>query len=275
MAPMSSSAANTVLTLMAHPDDAEILCGGVLSILRDLGWRVHIATATPGDCGSATLSNDEIAAVRRREGQAAAALLDGEYHCLERRDLEVFYDRDTLRDACALMRRVRPHLVITHSPDDYMVDHEQISLVARATCFNAPMPNAPAPPGTEPLDRIPHLYYADPVEGVDSLGQPVSPSIVVDITDMIERKAEVLAAHASQREWLREHHGLDEYIEGMKRWSRERGKLAGVDFAEGYRQHLGHAYPPDDLLREVLTPRVRWLGLTSHARQVNREDAER
>jgi len=40
------------LTLLAHPDDAEILCGGTLIRLREIGYEVHIATMTPGDCGS-------------------------------------------------------------------------------------------------------------------------------------------------------------------------------------------------------------------------------
>jgi LmbE family N-acetylglucosaminyl deacetylase len=249
-----------VLTLLAHPDDAEILCGGLLCLLRDRGWEVHIASATAGDCGSATLPPDEIAAIRRREGRDAAALLGGEFHCLERRDLEVHYDRETVREACGLLRRVRPDLVIAHGPSDYMLDHEEISRVTRAACFNAPIPNAPAPPGPPPLERIPHLYYADPIEGVDPLGRPLWPALLVDISGVIERKAALLAAHASQREWLRRHHGIDEYIEGMKRWSRERGRLAGSEYAEGFRQHLGHAYPQDDRIAAALGPLARPFG---------------
>ena len=40
---------HTVLALMAHPDDAEMCCGGTLIRLADAGCEVHIATATPGD----------------------------------------------------------------------------------------------------------------------------------------------------------------------------------------------------------------------------------
>lgn len=242
----------TVLSLLAHPDDAEILCGGTLCLLADRGWRVHIATATAGDCGSARMEAEEIAAVRRQEGREAAARLGGEFHCLERRDLRVFYDEETLVAACGLLRRVRPGMVITHNPADYMVDHEEISRVARATCFNAPIPNAPAPAGTRPLDAIPALYYADPVDGTDPLGEPVLPSAVVDVTSVVDRKAELLACHASQRDWLREHHGMDEYIEQMRRWTAARGRLAGLGGGEGFRQHLGHSYPRQDVLAEEL-----------------------
>ncbi len=52
---MTSPATHRVaLALMAHPDDAEILCGGTLVRLADLGWKIHIANATPGDCGTTT-----------------------------------------------------------------------------------------------------------------------------------------------------------------------------------------------------------------------------
>jgi LmbE family N-acetylglucosaminyl deacetylase len=243
---------NVVLTLMAHPDDAEFLTGGTLAHLAARGWEVHIASATPGDCGSSTLGPEEIAAVRRHEGARAAAVLGGTFHCLERRDLRVRYDDETVAAACGLLREVRPRLLITHSPSDYMIDHEEISRVARAVAFSAPVPNAPAPPGSRPLEAIPHLYYADPAEGKSPLGDPILPSILVDITEVVEKKLEMLACHASQREWLRAHHGMDEYLESARRTSEERGRLAGRGAAEGFRQHLGHAYPQDDLLRETL-----------------------
>jgi hypothetical protein len=67
----------------------------------------------------------------------------------------------------------------------------------------------------------------------------------------------MLAAHASQREWLRAHHGIDEYILAMKRWGEHRGRRIGAAFGEGFRQHKGHAYPQDDLLGQLLNGRRR------------------
>ena len=64
----------------------------------------------------------------------------------------------------------------------------------------------------------------------------------------------MLACHASQREWLRAHHGMDEYIDAVKRFSGERGKQFGTQYAEAFVQHCGHAYPSDDVL-EVLFPK--------------------
>ena len=65
-------------------------------------------------------------------------------------------------------------------------------------------------------------------------------------------KSEMLACHESQRAWLRAHHGMDEYLESMKRQGKATGQKIGVKYGEGFRQHLGHAYPQNNLLLEVL-----------------------
>jgi LmbE family N-acetylglucosaminyl deacetylase len=246
--------ADAVLSVLAHPDDAEFLCAGTLARLtREHGWEVHLASMTPGDCGSAELPADEIAAVRRAEGARAAALLGATYHCVEERDLLIFYAERPLERVTRLLRTVRPRLVLTHSPADYMLDHEMTSAVVRAATFAAPAPNFQAGKGhPPPLAHVPHLYYCDPIEGKDALGRPVEASLRVDISGVIDLKAAMLSAHASQRDWLLKHHGMDQYVESMKDWSARRGREAGVAFAEGFRQHLGHSYPQDDLLGKLL-----------------------
>lgn len=245
---------DVVLSLLAHPDDAEFLCAGTLARLaRERGWEVHVATMTPGDCGSAALGPEEISRVRRGEGRRAAALIDASYHCVEARDLLVFYNEEQLERVIRLFREVRPRIVITHSPADYMLDHEQTSVLARAAAFGAPIRNMCANRGHEPaLEHIPHLYYADPIEGKDPLGRPVEPGFCIDITATLDVKREMLCAHASQREWLLQHHGMDEYVRAMEEWAAARGRRSGAAAAEGFRQHLGHSYPQDNLLAEVL-----------------------
>ena len=120
--------ADVVLSVLAHPDDAEFLCAGALiRLAREHGWQVHIASMTPGDCGSAELPPEEIAAIRRAEGARAAALIGATYHCLEERDLLIFYAERPLERVTRLLREVRPRLVLTHSPADYMLDHEMTS----------------------------------------------------------------------------------------------------------------------------------------------------
>jgi LmbE family N-acetylglucosaminyl deacetylase len=245
---------DVVLSILAHPDDAEILCGGTLArLVREHGWQAHVATMTPGDCGSADLLPEEIARIRRAEGAAAAEKLAGTYHCLEERDLLVFYHERPLERIVRLMRTVRPRIMLTHSQSDYMLDHEMTSTLVRAAAFAAPIPNFLRDRDLGPvLEHIPHLYYCDPIEGKDPLGRDVAPGFCIDISSVIDLKAEMLACHASQREWLRKHHGLDQYILAMRDWSAHRGQACGVAFAEAFRQHLGHSYPQDNLLAQLL-----------------------
>ena len=247
-----------VLALMAHPDDAEFACAGTLARLhREHGWRVAIATMTPGDCGSATLGPDAISRLRVEEARAAAAILDADYHCAGLRDLFITYDRDALNRATEIVRRAAPDVVITHGPQDYMVDHEMTSRLVRTACFGGPIPNfyTDAASPAQPTGAVPYLYYADAVEGHDLFGQAIEPSTVVDITGVMAVKERMLCCHATQRDWLKAHHGMDEYVESMKQLSARRGELIGTNYAEAFVQHHGHAYPRSDLLAETLGAR--------------------
>src|SRR5579862_355693 len=95
-----------VLSLLAHPDDAEMLCAGALIQLKDLGWEVHIASMTPGDCGSRELPPAEISRVRREEARQAAASIGATYHCAESADLLVCFDPEQIRRTIELVRSV-------------------------------------------------------------------------------------------------------------------------------------------------------------------------
>lgn len=240
-----------LLALMAHPDDAEILCAGTMIRLAALGWQVHIATATAGDLGSMIETPWQTSATRTEEAKAAASFVNGTYHCLDEKDGYVVFDKPTIKKAVELLRRVAPSLVFTHAPKDYMLDHESISQLTRAASFLYAIPNISDQPVAEG-SGVPYLYYCDPLEGVDPFGETVTPTTYVNIAEQLVRKAEMLAFHASQRQWLQAHHGMDEYIEAMKRHAAMRGDQRGMAAAESFVQHRGHAYPHDDLLAELL-----------------------
>jgi LmbE family N-acetylglucosaminyl deacetylase len=240
---------HTVLTFMAHPDDAEISCGGVLVRLADAGCEIHIATAAPGDWGTTSETSWAIAHRRVLEAKQAAAKIGATYHCIGEGDGLIVYDKTSIRKTIDLFRQVVPSLVFTHAPHDYMLDHDMASQLARAATFVYSIPNASGFPLLA-KSRVPYLYYCDPMEGCDIFGNPVTPTTVIDVSAVLERKAEMLACHASQREWLRAHHGMDEYIESMKRHAAMRGRTANVAAAEAFVQHRGHGYPKDDILAE-------------------------
>ncbi len=240
-----------VLSLGAHPDDAEFMCAGTLVLLREKGWQVHIATMAPGDCGTVEYSREEISRIRRAEAAKSASILDGSYHCLECGDIFIAYDRPTLLKAIELVRKVRPTIVFTLSPSDYMVDHEVASRLAQTACFACGVVNIEIP-GVEPFEPVPYLYYMDPVEGKDNFGAEVKAGTIVDITSAMDTKEKMLCCHESQRNWLLKHHGIDNYVIAMKALGQKRGKEINCGFAEGFRQHLGHAYPQDNILKSEL-----------------------
>ncbi len=239
------------LAFMAHPDDAEFTCAGTLALLHERGWEIHIATMTPGQAGSEELGPEEIGRIRRAEASRSATLLDGAYHCLECEDGFIAMDRPTKTAAVALIRKARPRVVFAPSPVDYLYDHEITSLVVRDAAFWSGVPNLKTE-GFAPFRPCPTLYYADPTELKEPLGNVVRPGIVVDVGGVIDVKTEMLKCHASQREWLLKQHGMDEYVQAMKNMSAARGRLIGAEFGEGFRQHLGHGYPADDLLTAEL-----------------------
>ena len=248
----------TVLAVFAHPDDMEFLCAGTLLHLADRGCKIHVATMTAGDCGSGRLSGAAIAKIRRTEARESARKLEAQYICLEQRDLSIFYDRRTLAKVTTLIRRVRPALVFTHSPTDYMVDHETTSRLVQTACFGSSAKNFKASDGKKggrnvrATPSIPHLYYAEPFGGRDILGNAVPSTLWVNTTEVIGRQLELLACHKSQREWLDEQQGIDDYLNYLRRRAEERGRQAGTAFAEGFRQHRGNGFPQEGLLGTLL-----------------------
>jgi LmbE family N-acetylglucosaminyl deacetylase len=92
------------------------------------------------------------------------------------------------------------------------------------------------------------------VEGKDPLGRDIAPGFCVDVSKVMDAKTAMLECHASQRQWLLKHHGMDHYVQAMKEWSARRGQTASCAFAEGFRQHRGHGYPQDNVLKQLLAP---------------------
>jgi len=243
-----------ILSIHAHPDDAEILAGGTLALLAAAGHNITIVTMTPGDCGSAEHSPEEISRIRRAEAARAAARIGANYRCAEFRDLSIYEDDVSRRRVAEILRWARPDLVLTSSPVDYLCDHETTSRLVRDACFGAPAPNylTGAKDAAPPLAAIPHLYFMDPVGGVDREGRSIEPDFFVDVTAQMEIKTAMLAEHASQRAWLMKHHGNDDYLKTMQDWTRANGKRAGVEYAEGFRRYKGHPYPETPLLEELV-----------------------
>ena len=220
-----------VLAVAAHPDDLEILCGGTLARFVREGHEVVMCHATRGDRGSFEHTSEEIARIRLAEAQRAAELAGAEHVTLGFSDAEVnAADREQVRAVVDLVRETRPELVLTHSPNDYMSDHNEISKLVFDASFHATLPLLET--GKPHHSLVAPIYYMDTVMGLGF--QPVE---YVDVTETIETKVAMLEAHQSQLTWLRDHDGVD-IVEQMKTTTRFRGQQCGVAYAEGFRPCL-------------------------------------
>jgi N-acetylglucosamine malate deacetylase 1 len=248
-----------VLALFAHPDDAEFLVAGTLALLAERGAKVSIVTMTAGDCGSTVLPAAKMTRIRRREATNAARVIGAEYSCLAEKDLEIFYDRRMVRKVLEVVRHADPALVFTHSPQDYMLDHEVTSRLGQTACFGAMAPNylTGVRRAAKPLRAVPHLYYAQPFGGKDILGKAIPSNVLVNIAETLERKLQMLACHESQRAFLQAQQEIPDTLSLARQMARQADRESGFEHAEGFRQHLGQGFPQSNLLGEILGDRVR------------------
>jgi LmbE family N-acetylglucosaminyl deacetylase len=242
-----------IASIHAHPDDAEILAGGTLALLSALGHEITIVTLSAGDCGSTVHSPEEIAAMRKTEAAESAALIGAQYRWGGFRDMSIFSDDPSRRTVTGLLRDLRPQVVLTAAPSDYLSDHEATSQLVRDACFAASIPNYTTPAESPAIPSIPHLYFMDPIDQRDRSGNLTIPDFTINVASTFESKSAMLAKHRSQRLWLQQQHGMDDYLKQMEDWTRASGTRAGVAFGEGFRHYRVHPYPHEPLLQRVLS----------------------
>jgi LmbE family N-acetylglucosaminyl deacetylase len=218
-----------VLAIGAHPDDLEMLCGGTLAKYASSGNAVTMVTIANGNLGTVDLDRETIAGIRLGEAQAAAAMIGAQYYCLGIADVEVVLDLEVRWKLTALIRQVRPDLILAHSPDDYMHDHRNASLLAADASFDATIPNIKT--DSPYINELLPIMFMDTVAGVD-----FHPTEYVDITEHFETKRRMLACHESQAAWIAAHDKAD-LLSVMEVHSRFRGIQAGVRYAEGFRPY--------------------------------------
>ena len=67
-----------IALIMAHPDDADIYCGGSIAAWRSMGATVTILIATDGSKGG-DFDPEELAQLRSKEATAAAKVFDANF----------------------------------------------------------------------------------------------------------------------------------------------------------------------------------------------------
>jgi LmbE family N-acetylglucosaminyl deacetylase len=238
----------SALAIFAHPDDIEFVAAGTLLQLGLRGWELHYLNLCSGNCGSVHMDARTTAEIRLKEAQAAARILGAKFHPPMADDLELFYGPETLKKVAAIVREVRPRIVLTHSSQDYMEDHMNTSRLAVTAAFAHGIPNFQTEPPRASFSEDVTVYHAMPHGLSDPLRQKVRAGLYVNTTAVHECKRAALAAHTSQRDWLDVSQGMDSYLSSMDDLSRLVGGLSGrFEHAEGWRRHLHLGFSSKDI----------------------------
>ena len=261
--------APVAIAVAAHPDDVEFGMAGTLLLLKRAGWSTHYLNLSSGNCGSVEMSAQQTRDTRREEAQRAAAILGAGWHPPWCDDLEILYEVPLLRKLAAVIRQVKPSIVLTHYPEDYMEDHMNACRLAVSAAFVHGAPNFVTDPETETFAEDVALYHAMPHGLCDGLRRPVEPDLFVDTTTVLEQKLEALSAHRSQQQWLGSSQGMSSYLQTMLDFSGRLGASCGCEHAEAWRRHLhwGFSAKEIDPLSEALAGHTRPGGRISPPRQ--------
>lgn len=249
----------TAFAIGAHPDDIEFFMAGTLILLRDSGYEIHYLNIANGCCGSTQTDRETTARIRAEEARSAAADIGAVFHESLCNDLEIFYDLPTLRRLSSVIREVAPEIILTHPPVDYMEDHTTTCRLVATAAFTRGMPNWPVEPPRPIVDQKVTLYHCQPFWNRTPLRELVEPELFVNVTDVEALKVEMLAKHASQKQWLDESQGHDSYLQTLRNLDEEVGRMSGLfRCAEGWRRHLhlGYCGENDDPLRAALREKV-------------------
>jgi LmbE family N-acetylglucosaminyl deacetylase len=182
-----------VLAIGAHPDDIEFGCGATLAKWSDAGAEVHLCICTDGSKGTWDPEADLRTLVATREDEqrdAAKVLGASDVHFLRRVDGELVNDVAIHAALCALIRELRPDVILGHDPwQPYRLhpDHREAGLALLGGIVAARDPHFFPEQRLTPF-RPDTLLLFEPGR-VDHLER-------VDL--YVDRKVDALLAHRSQ-----------------------------------------------------------------------------
>jgi LmbE family N-acetylglucosaminyl deacetylase len=243
------------IAIGAHPDDIEFYMAGTLLMLKQKGYDIHYLTLASGNCGSVQYNAAMTRSIRNTEARAAAKILGAHFHPSLTEDMQIIYDLGLLRALAAVIREVKPRILLTHSPQDYMEDHMNTSRLAVSAAFTRGMPNFKTAPNRPPADYEVTVYHAMTNGLCDQLRRPIIPGAFVNTSAVHKTQLKALEAHKSQQNWLDVSQGLNSFLLAMEDLSLAVGRLSKkFKYAEGWRRHLhfGYCSPDADPLAEAL-----------------------
>jgi N-acetylglucosamine malate deacetylase 2 len=243
-----------ILLIFAHPDDESFVAAGLTRRYADLGAAIALVTATRGEagsCGAPPLCRpDELPALRESELREAAALLGvRDVHVLGYRDqrLSEAPPHQIRAELVGLVRRHRPHIVVTYDPHGGHghADHIAISR------FTTDAVSAAADARWHPTEGTPHrvqrVLWTPPVLAWDD-PPPARMDREPGVDFLLEISAQKAAKIAALRAHRTQHRSTDRWIFHKPRAD----QILGI---ETFRQALGPpiaAAPLDDVLAGLL-----------------------
>ena len=218
-----------ILAIGCHPDDLEIGCGGTLARYVNEGHKVFMCHVANGNMGHTVIMPDELREIRTGEAEKAAQVIGAEAINIDVEDLKInSYNEDTVKKLIDIIRCIKPDVIITHSPDDYMKDHREVSKLVFDASFSSSIPHLFT--NNPYYSKIPPIYYMDTLAGINF--QPVE---YVDISGTLEIKLKALNCHESQIKWMLEHDKID-FLDFVRTISKFRGLQCGAVYAEGFKK---------------------------------------
>ncbi|MEW6615446.1 MAG: PIG-L deacetylase family protein [Thermodesulfobacteriota bacterium] len=219
-----------IMLIMAHPDDAEMGCGGTIAKWIKEGHEVRYVVCTNGDKGTKNLelSPHRLAEMREDEQLRSAEVLGVKsVTFLRHRDGELVADLAFRSELALLIRQYKPHILVTHDPwRPYLLhpDHRAVGftttdavIAARDHLFLPAQTNAGFDAHSP---REIHFTF------------PENPDLFVDITETLYKKLEAIEQHKSQ---IKIHPDWKERMTGM---AIEFGKKANLQYAEIFKRVL-------------------------------------
>src|SRR5437867_12060181 len=216
----------SAIAIGAHPDDIEFYMAGTLVLLKRAGWQTHYLNVGNGCCGSVQHDAQQTRIIRRAEAKRAAKILRAHFHESLCNDLEIFYELKLLRRLAAVIREVKPNVVLTHTPVDYMEDHTNTSRLAVTAAFAHAMPNFRSAPPRPVAEYDLTVYHAMPHGLRNPLRRLVAPGAFVNTASDQDLKRAALAGHKSQQNWLELSQGMNSYLLAMEKFSRAVGSMS-------------------------------------------------
>lgn len=221
----------SILLVVAHPDDAEFGAGGTIARFAQAGARVHVCVATNGASGSQDpdMTRERLADIRKIEQERASAVLGAkEVLWLGYEDAYLEPTIEVRCDIARLIRTIRPDLVITHDPSRWYVspryiNHPDHRATGEAT-FGAIMPWANTRLAS--VELLAEGLEPHNLKGV-WMTNAVEPDHWVDIEPVMDLKIEALLCHESQ---------VSERVsEFVRARARQTGEPQGLACAEAFK----------------------------------------